>query len=81
MPGNPNISLKPMLSKAESKSSMTTKVARSIIDSEAAQRRAKTERLRQARIAQEAADREAAASQPEPVKKTPVRKSRAKAAK
>lgn len=64
---------KPTTSKAEAKSDVTTKAARSLIDTEAAARNAKTERLRAARKAQEAVE----ALNPAPVKKArkqPVRK-------
>lgn len=44
---------KPKASQAETKSDATTRAARAIIDSEAAQRIAKTERLRAARRAKE----------------------------
>ena len=45
---------KPTPSRNEAKNDMTTRVAREIIESEAAARTAKTERLRAARMAQEA---------------------------
>jgi hypothetical protein len=44
---------KPTQSRTETKSDMTTKLARQIVDSEATARIAKTERLRAARLAQE----------------------------
>jgi len=45
---------KPTPSRNEAKGDMTTRVAREIIDGEAAARTAKTARLRAARLAQEA---------------------------
>ena len=45
---------KPNLSRLEARNEVTNRVAREIIDGEAAARMAKTERLRAARIAQEA---------------------------
>lgn len=52
----PNDLFKPKPTRMESKDDTTTKVAKAIINGEAAERVAKTERLRQARLAQEAAD-------------------------
>ena len=51
----PNDGFKPKPTRMESKGDNTTKVAKAIIKGEAAERAAKTERLRQARLAQEAA--------------------------
>lgn len=45
---------RPKPSKQEAKSEVTTRVAREIVDGEAAKREAKTERLKAARIAKEA---------------------------
>lgn len=45
---------KPKLTSSEAKGDMTTRVARSIVDGEAARRDAKTARLRAVRLAQEA---------------------------
>jgi hypothetical protein len=47
---------KPTLSRTESKNDTTTRVARGIVDTEAAAMIAKTERLRAARLAREATD-------------------------
>ena len=63
---------KPAPSRTEVKGDATTRVARQIIDLEAAARIAKTERLRAARLAQEA---EAPVAAP----KKPARKRQAKA--
>lgn len=49
-----NTVFQPKSSKPEAKADATTRMARAIIDSEAAAREAKTERLRAARLAQEA---------------------------
>jgi len=49
-----NSAFQPKSSKQEVKADATTRVARAIIDSEAAARDAKTERLRAVRLAQEA---------------------------
>lgn len=46
----------PSLSKLESKADSTTKAARALFDAEAAERVAKTARLRQARLEREAAE-------------------------
>lgn len=47
---------KPTLSRTESKNDTTTRVARGIVDSEAAAMIAKTERLKAARLAREATE-------------------------
>ncbi|WP_054309888.1 hypothetical protein [Mesorhizobium sp. 1M-11] len=57
----PNDAFKPKPTRVESKDENTSRAAKAIINDEAAQRRAKTQRLRQARLAQEAAE---IASQP-----------------
>ncbi|MFE0014682.1 hypothetical protein ACFWXH_07555 [Mesorhizobium sp. NPDC059054] len=57
----PNDAFKPKPTRVESKDENTSRAAKAIINDEAAQRRAKTQRLRQARLAQEAVD---IASQP-----------------
>ncbi|WP_246506713.1 hypothetical protein [Mesorhizobium silamurunense] len=62
---------KPNPSRTEAKGDMTSRVARQIVDLEAAARIAKTERLRAARLAQEA---EVPAAAP----KKPARKRQAK---
>ena len=59
---------KPTPSRTEAKSDATTRAAREIIDSEAAARIAKTERLRAARLAREAVET------PKPAPKKAVRK-------
>jgi len=46
----------PIINKHETKADVTTRVAREIMDQEAAARAAKTERLRAARLAREAAE-------------------------
>jgi hypothetical protein len=66
VPGNDVF--KPNLSRQETKSDMTTKVAQQIIDSEATARAAKTERLRAARLARDAD------AEPQPVKAKVQRK-------
>lgn len=53
--------LKAGRSAAEAKSEITTRVARSMFESETAARNAKTEKLRQARLAKEAAEAPVAA--------------------
>jgi len=60
---------------AEAKNDNTTRVAREIIDQEAAARLAKTNRLREARLVKEASE------PPVEPKKTPVRAKAAKAPK
>jgi hypothetical protein len=62
-------------SKAEQKIDSTTRLVRSIIDGEAAKRKAKTERLRAERLAQEAL----AAPEPEPKKPQRAPRKRASA--
>jgi len=47
---------KPMPPKAESKADITTRVARQIVEGEAAAAAAKTQRLRAARLAQKVSD-------------------------
>jgi len=56
-------------SKQETKADVTSRIAREIIDKEAAARESKTERLRAARLAQEEA-----AAQPAPAPRKPRRK-------
>ena len=57
-----NSIFKPKLSKSDSKSEATSRVAREILDSEAASRVAKSARLRAARLAREATETPAPAA-------------------
>lgn len=61
---------KPKLSQTESKTEAVSRIARSMIEQEAALRRAKTARLREARLAKEAAEHEIPAEVPKPVRRS-----------
>lgn len=70
---------RPARSKSESKHEITDSAARSIIDSEAARREAKTARLREARLAMEAQQQELAAEKPAKTKTRGAKRASAKA--
>ncbi|KFB08158.1 hypothetical protein [Nitratireductor basaltis] len=68
------------MSKAETKSEITDRTARAIMDAEVNARDAKTERLKAQRLAMEAKRAAEEAANPAPVKKKRVTKSRVKSA-
>lgn len=69
-----NSVFQPKSSKQEAKADTTTRIAREILDAEAAKREAKTEKLRQARLLREAAEAEDAPKRAKPAKRTAASK-------